>query len=69
MKYGKKAGWARADRSGSRCDVEGDGRDVSDVESPCAEHQMLLKTDYRPDFDDALQRVDKVWYEPLLLRE
>ena len=27
----------------------------------CVENQMLLRTDYRPDVDDALQRVDKVW--------
>ena len=30
---------------------------------------MLLRTDYRPDFDDASQCVDKDRDEPLLVRE
>ena len=42
--------------------------DVSD-NILCAEPQLLLRTDCRPDFDDALRWVDNVWDEPLLFRE
>ena len=40
--------------------------EVSEVDVLCAQHQMLLRTDYSPDFDDALQCVDKVWDEALM---
>ena len=36
---------------------EGEFMEVSDVEVLHAEHQMLLRTDHRPDFDDALEWV------------
>ena len=42
--------------------------DVSDVEVLFAEAKMLTRMDHRPDFDDVLAWVDKVWDEPLLLR-
>ena len=47
---------------------EKDTLDFGDVEVLSADNQMLLRKDYRPDSDDALAWVDKVWDEPLLQR-
>ena len=43
--------------------------EITHGEVQCAEHQMLLRTDYRLDFDDSLRWGNRVLDEPLLLRE
>ena len=38
--------------------------DVGDVEVLSAKHQMWIKMNCTPAFDDAMERVTKMWHEP-----
>ena len=48
---------------------KGGTRDVSDVKVLVAAHLMLTRMDHRSDFYCVLEWVDKVWDDPLLLKE